>query len=88
MAYLSRMLTHRDVIQLLGGPTAVAKALGLNAVNTTVHWATRGVPRKYQRRISEMAEGKGVKITWADWERLTPSGSSPSSSSVEAARAA
>lgn len=62
--------THRDVIELLGGMTALARDLGLDRAGTTAHWASRGIPRRHRQRITELAAGKGVKITHATWESL------------------
>lgn len=75
MAYKAVMQTvrsHRDLILALGGPTKLARKLGLkNPSNTTVHWSARGIPSRYWHRVCELAASQ-IQITAHDLERLPP----------------
>ncbi len=62
-------MTHQEIIRKLGGPTKVAREFGLEPVNTTVHWGTRGIPSKYWLRVLRMAEAHGVEIDHAHLEQ-------------------
>lgn len=58
MAYYARM-NHRDVIRLLGGPTAVALKL-----NTTkeraLHWSRRNrIASEFWHRVEDLAASEG-----------------------------
>lgn len=66
------MPTHRDIIQSLGGPSALARALKLSVVNTTGKWPRRGIPPLYWHRISQIAADKGVAVSAEDLERGSP----------------
>lgn len=68
---LGRPQSWRDVIELLGGMTALANVLGVDRVNTAGHWATRGIPARHHQRISELALAHGVKITPTIWKILS-----------------
>lgn len=55
-------MTHQEIIRKLGGPTKVARAFGLEPVNTTVHWGARGIPAKYWLKIMKLAEESGLEL--------------------------
>lgn len=53
---MASVRSHREVILALGGPSKLARQLGLpNPVNTTIHWSRRGIPSRYWHRIAELA---------------------------------
>jgi hypothetical protein len=63
--------THKALIVELGGPSNLARSLGIyRAIPTTVHWPTRGIPSRYWHRIAELAAERGINITAHDLERL------------------
>src|SRR6185437_10691970 len=64
--------SHHDVIRLLDGPSALARCLGLEPVNTTVHWTTRGIPSRYWHRVIRLAAAKGLSLSEDQLERLPP----------------
>jgi len=63
--------THQDVLDLLGGPSAVARLFGLNVVNTVGHWSARGIPKGYRQAISEhLRQQIGITLAASDWDKL------------------
>jgi hypothetical protein len=66
--------THKDLIIALGGPSNLARKLGIyRAIPTTVHWSTRGIPSRYWHRITKIATETGLTITADDLERMSAS---------------
>jgi len=55
-------LSHRQVIDALGGPTALARALEIQAVSTVRYWHRRdSIPAWWFVAISEIAAANGVR---------------------------
>lgn len=80
----SPIQTHRDVIRALGGPSELARKLGIfKPVPATVHWQTRGIPARYWHHVAELLGDKGHPLTARDIEQM-PAGS-PSAVSEAAA---
>lgn len=66
--------THHDLIKALGGPSDLARDLGIfRPIPTTVHWPRRGIPSRYWHRITELAGAKGITITPRELETLPTS---------------
>ena len=57
-------MTDAELIKALGGPTVVARALGLN-VQTVGNWVTRasGIPAKQHIPLWRMAQAAGIAWT-------------------------
>jgi hypothetical protein len=53
-------MTHSLFIEILGGTTAVAKALNVSPQNVT-NWRRRRIPWKYRFKMVRLAEIKNVK---------------------------
>lgn len=70
MQFKQTPATHREIIVLLGGPSALARALGLRAVNTTVHWSTRGIPSKHWHKVIPLLSQADINLTADDLERM------------------
>lgn len=51
----------REIIEALGGPTAVANALGVT-LKRVGNWGARGVPWEFRWEVSELAKKKQVKL--------------------------
>lgn len=62
-------MQHAEIIRQLGGPTKLAKDLGLSVLASVGHWPARGIPSRYWHRIVELASERGIAITFADLER-------------------
>lgn len=67
-AYFADM-QHAEIIRQLGGPTRLAKDLGLPVVATVGHWPSRGIPSRYWHRVVSLATERGISITFRDLER-------------------
>jgi DNA-binding transcriptional regulator YdaS (Cro superfamily) len=67
-------LSHAMVVELLGGMTVIAPAVGIRKPNTVAHWKKpgRGIPPLYWPAIERMAAAKGWKISCADLEATSP----------------
>jgi hypothetical protein len=55
-------MTHAEIISALGGPLAVAKALGIANPSTVAHWSRRGIPARYWLRLSKLPAADGETI--------------------------
>lgn len=63
--------THRDVIFALGGPSNLARRLGIFRPSPpTLHWATRGIPPRYWHHVTALAGARGLDLTVHDLERM------------------
>jgi hypothetical protein len=61
-------MTARQIIDALGGTTAVAKALGGVPVTTVNSWARfNQIPSWRQPKLLELAVGSGVTLTTTDF---------------------
>jgi hypothetical protein len=58
-------MTHDEVIRALGGPRAVARAVGVD-VSAPYRWPERGIPLRHWPAIIEMARERGVNGVTAD----------------------
>ena len=64
---MARLTSHRDVILALGGPTELARLLGIYKVAPpTGHWSSRGIPSRYWHRVADLAATAGVSVTARD----------------------
>lgn len=65
--------SHREVIEALGGPSKLARSLGIHrATPTTLKWGRRGIPCRYWHRIADLARKSGLKVTAQDLEESRP----------------
>lgn len=72
---MARLRTHRDVILALGGPSALARSLGIyKAQSATGHWPTRGIPSRYWNQVAELAAAAAITLTARDLEKMAPGG--------------
>ena len=51
----------QELIASLGGPTAVASALGQKP-NAVSNWINRGIPLRWRPAVAELARRRGVKV--------------------------
>lgn len=63
---------HRAVVFALGGPTILAKELGIyRPAPPTLHWTRRGIPSRYWHRVADLLSAKlECHVTAADIERI------------------
>jgi hypothetical protein len=54
-------MTHRQIIEALGGTTNVANLFGLATQNIS-NWKRRGIPHKYRNKIAIIAMMKKVRL--------------------------
>jgi len=54
-------MTHRQIIEALGGTTSVANLFGLATQNIS-NWKRRGIPHKYRNKIAIIAMMKKVRL--------------------------
>lgn len=54
--------THDAIIRALGGPTLLARHLGLNVLHTTGKWPRRGIPSEYWIEVADFAAEKGLPV--------------------------
>lgn len=63
--------THRDVITALGGPSELARNLGIFRTSPpTLHWPARGIPARYWHHVAMLAGKRGIRITAHDLEQM------------------
>lgn len=55
-------MTHADIIRLLGGPTKLARALGV-AHKAPLHWRLRGIPARFWHQIEQLPAAVDANIT-------------------------
>ena len=55
-------VTMDELIEALGGPTAVANALGIKNSAVVGNWKKRGVSWKWRAAIAELARQKAVPV--------------------------
>ncbi len=57
------MIKHAKLIDKLGGPAAVLKALGLKQSRQSVsNWRNRGVPWRYRVAVAKLAAEKNISV--------------------------
>lgn len=54
--------THDAIIRALGGPTILARRLGLNVLHTTGKWPRRGIPPRHWHIVTVLAAEKGLAV--------------------------
>ena len=54
-------MTHRQIIEALGGTTNVANLFGLATQNIS-NWKRRGIPHKYRNKVAVIAMMKKVRL--------------------------
>lgn len=63
--------THKDLISFLGGPSELARKLGIYRVMpTTIHWAERGIPARYWHKVAALASKAEIQLTAHDVELM------------------
>lgn len=65
------VLTHRDIIDQLGGYRAVAAAVGLKHA-AVCRWFDRGIPALYWPKLERLAKKQGHALTVEDLEASSP----------------
>lgn len=55
-------MDHRQIIEALGGPSRVAKALGCSH-SQPVRWQRIGIPPRRWREIATLAQAAGLQVT-------------------------
>jgi DNA-binding transcriptional regulator YdaS (Cro superfamily) len=65
-------MDHKQLIEALGGHTALAAALGVD-VNRVCQWKIRGVPSKRWHEVLALADAASIAVTAADLARTKPS---------------
>lgn len=55
--------TVRDLIDALGGPTAVSQWAGYEHVSAVSNWETRGIPTGFHMRLALEARRRGFTIS-------------------------
>lgn len=68
-------ITHTRLIELLEGPTAVARLLGIKPPSV-MGWRENGIPDGRLQRLAVIAEQRGHCKRWdlfpTDWHRIWP----------------
>lgn len=77
MAYTGAM-EHPDIIRALGGPTALARSLGIERTAVALHWPRRGIPSSLWHEVVELAEKQGIPVTFALLKATKPTLRKPS----------
>jgi hypothetical protein len=68
---MARLSSHRDVILALGGPSQLARSLGIyKAAPPTGHWSLRGIPSRYWHRVADLAADASIPVTARDLETM------------------
>ena len=55
-------LTHAEIIQSLGGPSQLARDLGL-ADKVALHWGQRGIPARHWAQVANLPKAAELAIT-------------------------
>lgn len=55
-------MDHGDLIDRLGGPTALGKLLGGVSGKAVHNWKTRGVAPEYRYAVSLLAQARGIPL--------------------------
>jgi hypothetical protein len=74
MGHITNVHSHRDIIRILGGPSAVARFIGKNPING-VKWnrdGGAGIPPLHWVKLSTMPAAIENGITAAVLERTSP----------------
>lgn len=67
--------THEDAINFLGGPSDLARKLGIAAgFPPTLHWGRRGIPSRYWHHVRELIVAGGIPITDRDLAHMPTRG--------------
>ncbi len=67
-------MTDEEVIRFLGGPTAVARLVGVSRPQVVSNWVVRGIPAQHRPLVLELAEARGAEIDRRRFLRLPPLG--------------
>jgi hypothetical protein len=65
-------MTDSELIDALGGTTAVARALGIGRWNTVSMWRGRGIPMAWRPAVLDLAEQRSVAVERRAFLRLPP----------------
>lgn len=72
---IAEIRTHQDAINFLGGPSELARKLGISAAPPpTLHWGRRGIPSRYWHRVRALIVTGGILITDHDLARMSARG--------------
>lgn len=55
-------MEQTTLIDILGGPTVVARALG-HTPNAVANWKSREIPWRWRPALAELARAKGVPVS-------------------------